>query len=239
MVATNLKLIDFEKYTTFIKTKYPETEWLKNNMYKKLHKVHSIVYDNMIMLQIFEAIIKEKDIKISYRHLYQYAENINSLLLAFPINHPQFLNYIIRTSTEALLKMIYSFAFNEKTDEKISRIAFRYLKDELKTSIVVKPIRDYIIDLLSIYGKYSENIHQHHNFSEISIKTLDYYTDTIFKSNEKNINTIDKLVTLFIRCVMYIADLEKEDLTFSQSKRIRDNLDVAKKRIVEETIFAF
>lgn len=220
------KETEFNRYIEFIHNNFPTSKWLtKKKHIAKLSLVHSATFDNILIYETFEDWGNRNSCLGKVRFLEDYKEYLSSILIAIPVNHPGFISYLIRSSSESLLKYLYSHSYPEKDEEGIARIPFRHLKDELKAAYKEKNVYQEILNLLNIYGKYSKEIHSHTTGNENSLGTINYYTNNFFVSINKSIEDIISLVNLFTRLVYNVLNFDSKEITFSTLIRLRRNIE--------------
>ncbi|RAP29177.1 hypothetical protein C2W64_04124 [Brevibacillus laterosporus] len=187
----------FEKYYVFLKQVMPHSPWVKSEkINSSFLEVFNAIQENLILAEIntdnamFQS-PKSKKILFAF-----YKENILSILIAWPTNHPGFISYNIRTACETLLKLVYAHLFPFKNYEDVSRTSFRHLKEEIKksTSGVTK---ESIIDLCLLYGESSKQIHGHStSYSEDDL-VINSYFENLFDNVKKFSEAINRLTNIY------------------------------------------
>ncbi|PCD83163.1 hypothetical protein CNQ87_01890 [Lysinibacillus fusiformis] len=186
----------FEKYLTYLNQAMPHSPWVRNDEIQPTFiKVFNAIQENLVLTEINtdNAMYLSSEPKEILFGIYK--ENILSILLSWPTNHPGFISYNIRTACETLLKLVHSHLFIDKSYEQVSRTSFRHLKEDNKkeTEGIVK---DSIIKLCKIYGESSRKVHGHsasysdgdliiNNYFENIFDDIDYYADLIFELTDQ------------------------------------------------------
>ncbi|MDG0055150.1 hypothetical protein MMB75_15820 [Paenibacillus sp. P2(2022)] len=219
---------ELSRYKEFINMHFPSNVWSsKQGRIKSIGTLHSVAYDNMILIEVFQDWIEEQDCQCHKEFLNNYKEYINSILIAIPVNHVGFVGYLIRSAVESLLKLLYSIAYPEKEQETIARTAFRNLKDELKEAYKAKGSAKLpqLAQLFSLYGTYSKEVHAHVTNNSNALGTLDYYIENYFEKMNHSVKDVKTIFKLFIELICEAISFNALELTLASSLRLERNLD--------------
>ncbi|MCK1998947.1 hypothetical protein MPH47_17260 [Psychrobacillus psychrodurans] len=195
MVQTNNT--SFDKYISYLKHVMPHSPWVKSEtIHPEFIKVFNAIQDNLILTEINtdEAMFQSSESKEILFGFYK--ENILSILISWPTNHPGFISYNIRTACETLLKLVYSHLFPSKSYEEVSRTGFRYLKDDSK-KITDGVTKESILKLCTLYGQSSKQIHGHSSSFSDGDLVINSYFETLFDDEKKFSNAIIELTDLY------------------------------------------
>ncbi|MGW8958942.1 hypothetical protein [Paenibacillus sp. NPDC055715] len=228
---------EFERYKEFLEENFPTTVWLsKSKRLSIVHSLHSAAFDNLLIHEIFNDWITEHKSKCHTQFLNDFKEYINSVLIATPVNHVGFIGYLIRSSVESVLKLLYSFSYPCIDKDVISRTAFRNLKGELKSAYKQKDtlIKDKLSQLFNLYGKYSKEIHAHLTNNENSLGTINYYTNNYFEKINTSVKDTINLINLFIELVCETLDFKFSEITRSSLIRLEKKLDPSRLSIMKK-----
>ena len=216
------------EYLSFVSEKFPNTIWLQDTYRFELIKLYSYVHENLILVDTFIDFFSTRALNYKARFLHEYKEAINSLLITVPVNFSGFARFNIRVASEALLKFIYSLTYTELEEEKVSRTAFRNLKDELKSHASNSAIKPEIITLTQVYGEYSKKIHNHTSTENNLNTTLNKFTDDYSEEISHAIGITDSIINLFILTISYKTQFNFASL--SSASRIRLNANLSEER---------
>ncbi|MBB6023570.1 preprotein translocase subunit Sss1 [Paenibacillus sp. JGP012] len=228
---------ELTRYKEFIDTHFPSNVWTaKQGRLKTIDKLHSLAYDNLILIEVFQNWIEEHACQCNKQFLSDFKEYINSILVALPVNHVGFVGYLIRSAVETLLKLLYSLAFPDKDQGTIARTAFRNLKDELKEAYKIKESTKLpkLSQLFSLYGTYSKEIHAHLTNNFNALGTLDYYVSNYFEKMNHFVKDVNAMFKLFIELLCEAINFKFQELTFASIIRLERNLDPENLAIIKE-----
>ena len=179
-----------KNFVLFKKMSYDEEELEK--IYKNIEKIQLIILKT-------ERNYKNLDyefLKISMTHFI-------ALLLEIPNNFPPTINFCVRGVIENILRFIYFNRQISNEKEKILKIGYRNLKDELKKNLRKDFQEDILNNFSVLYDLYSKYSNEVHIKTSKSLK-ISENIEELFQKNHKDHKEMEKDVYTILKIIIVL-----------------------------------
>ncbi|MBC1553544.1 hypothetical protein HB901_12530 [Listeria booriae] len=212
----------FDKYNKFISDAIPLSPWNIDNS-GIMKGLYGSIDDTLCLANMYSdgCDLKNKDA------VKEFSNNFSSIMLkmlvSWPLNDKDFVNFCIRDATENLLKAVYANTFYEKTVKEISRTKYRYIYSELK-EFFKDESKEIIIKLGQIYGDASKHIHGYFDVRGETEVLLKKYFESKFDQYSSSLNKIYDLINCFFKTTKHIYKFAAKNLNHSQRTLLLENI---------------
>lgn len=208
-------------YIEFVKENFPKSSKINDG---KLIVTYKRIQEVNICIEILGKYSQLDRVGNGMFFLNAFQEKFNKLLLYLPLNDESGINIMMRTIIESLLKYFY-FVKIDCNVEKINKISFRKMKDDLKKVGKSECFSyDGLTKLFSLYSYYSNRVHL--KTKEV-VSSCEYLQDVI-SSESYDISKInDDLTRIIDICNIFNINyfrIKEYNLTVSERLRLRNHL---------------
>lgn len=208
---------EYQRYLRFIKNMYPRSSLLKEG---QLNKFSNIIHINLKAIKLlntyFEIDCIDQDTKLLINDLRFY---FMRLLYILPTNDFYFIDVILRTMSENILRIIYVTTHEGTSYDNIITFSHRQLwNNGIKCTETYHTYKEAISSLNRIYGTKSSTVHSSQNKYDNTINYLVNLMekDTIISVRQLS-SDVEAMFNFLYKELFNIFELQTTNLTLHQS----------------------
>lgn len=207
---------EYEKYLLFVETYYPKSSINEENNKLKLKEIIFAILKTINSLETYSYINKFPP---NARHLIADLKMyFLRLLYILPVNDYYFIEALLRSISENLLRIVYSEAFPKEKIERIKKLQYRDLwKNGIKKTAIFTFYKSALSNVNNIYQQKSDTIHTNQSNYK---NEIDYLVNLMIEGSQiktkqlrSDVRTLSNFVIVDTRTLF---DIKEQDLTLQQ-----------------------
>ena len=213
---------EYNDYLKFVENNYPNSSL---NRVTEKNKFRIIIINSLKVIRLLDLYFHNDQIKEDLKELTDDVKmQCIRLIYALPINDYFFIDTVIRSISENILRVVYQIAFPENNIESTKKYNHRTLWDNgIKTSELFDSHKEALSGINRIFGNKSLTVH---SYSRHYDNQVNYLIDLMINETQISIKQLNSdirtIYEFLINDLFILLELDKEEMTLSQSLSLKE-----------------